>query len=126
MRSTTQIAPNPNASPITPPGISVFCATQSAANRPNAMDDPDRLAGWEVAAHDLADPDDALERDPAFFAGEFVHDVDDADRIHGDGLLLRQQPVGFDVADDVGDRGDVGAGRLDDRQSSFPVEIEQA
>jgi hypothetical protein len=68
----------------------------------------------------LADSDDALERDPTFLAGELVDDVDDADRVNGDGLLLRQQPLGFDFADDVGDRGDVGAGRLDDSSEFRP------
>ena len=68
----------------------------------------------------LADSDDTLERDPAFLAGELVDDVDDADRVNSDGLLLRQQSLGFDFAHDVGDRGDVGARRLDNgRVPSF-------
>jgi hypothetical protein len=55
MRSTTQIAPNPKESPITPSGMPVFCATQSATKRPKAMAvtiTPTGLAGWEIAAHD--------------------------------------------------------------------------
>jgi hypothetical protein len=80
----------------------------------------DQLAAGELALGrldravqlpSLADSDDALERHPTFLAGELVDDVDDADRVNGDGVLLRQQPLGFDIADDVGDRGDVGAGR---------------
>ena len=151
MRSTTQIAPNPKASPITPPGMSVFCAAGDLFRDRHGValrfdlrvaDAPchqggavmDQLAAGELALGrldravqlpTLADPDDALERDPTFLAGELVDGVDDADRVNGDGLLLRQQPLGFDLADDVGNRGDVGAGRLDDGQSSVPFKVEE-
>ena len=49
MQSTTQIAPNPKASPIAPPGIAVFCSTHEQTESDG--DDADRFAGrpdfWE-------------------------------------------------------------------------------
>ena len=52
MRSTTQIAPNPKASPIAPPGIAVFCSTHEQPKAMAMM--PTALRGGQIFGNDTS------------------------------------------------------------------------